>query len=674
MNTYTESVLRRSLILSAFTFCIASGQTVPQLLSTVSGTTQYREAAVSPDGRFAAWTVTLRNKDNTQSRNSEIYLLDISKSNATAQKLSLWKTPHAEHGIAWSPDSKQIAFLSDAEKEGQLELYVQPAGSPGSQPRKLTNLTGFLDTPRWSPDGAKIAILFTENAPRVAGPLEPSTKDSGVVEEHIYEQRLTLVNPRSGETKPITPPDTYVYEFDWAPDSDRLAYTASKGNGDNNWWIAQLYTVSASFSATPGEVRQVYKPDLQIANPRWSPDGTQIAFIGGIMSDEGSTGGDILAVPAMGGAAPHNLTPDRQSSPSWIRWLPSGKILFSEAIHGGTAIAALDPASRVVETLWAGDESLKAGDDVISVSNNGGTIASIRSSWTLAPEVWAGPLSDWARLTHANDALKPLWGKTQNLHWRSDDFNVQGWLMYPVDYDSSKRYPLVVSVHGGPAASKKPSWPAAFDMTLLSSQGYFVLFPNPRGSFGAGESYAKNNVKDFGQGDLRDILLGVDEVVKMLPVDPKRLGIAGWSYGGYMSMWTVTQTHRFGAAVAGAGIANWQSYYGENLIDQWMIPYFGASVYDNPAVYARSSPINYIRNVTTPTLILVGDSDAECPAPQSYEFWHALKTRGVKTQLVVYPGEGHAIRKPEHVQDLLERTIAWFNGNLAPKPASAAAR
>ncbi len=195
---------------------------------------------------------------------------------------------------------------------------------------------------------------------RKSGPLEPSTKDSGLVEELIYEQRLTLVDPRSGlsqqEAKPITPADTYVYEYDWAPGSDRLAYTASKGNGDNNWWIAQLFTIATA----SGEVRQVYKPDLQIANPRWSPDGKQIAFIGGIMSDEGSTGGDIYTVPVVGGFAPHNLTPDRQSSPSWIRWLPSGKILFTEAIHGGTAIATLDPPSRTVETLWAGDESLKA--------------------------------------------------------------------------------------------------------------------------------------------------------------------------------------------------------------------------------------------------------------------------------------------------------------------------
>ncbi len=241
--------------------------------------------------------------------------------------------------------------------------------------------------------------------------------------------------------------------------------------------------------------------------------------------------------------------------------------------------------------------------------------------------------------------------------------------MYPVNYDPAKKYPMVVSVHGGPAAAKKPSWPGAFDMSLLSSQGYFVLFPNPRGSFGSGETFTKANVKDFGQGDLRDILLGVDDIIRTLPVDPNRLGIAGWSYGGYMTMWAITQTHRFHAAVAGAGIANWQSYYGQNLIDQWMIPYFGSTAYNQPAIYARSSPINFIRNVSTPTLILVGDSDAECPAPQSYEYWHALKTLGVKTQLVVYPNEGHAIRKPEHVQDLLDRTINWFNANLAANPA-----
>ncbi len=201
-------------------------------------------------------------------------------------------------------------------------------------------------------------------------------------------------------------------------------------------------------------------------------------------------------------------------------------------------------------------------------------------------------------------------------------------------------------------------------LQLFSEQGYFVFMPNPRGSYGQGEEFTRANVQDFGHGDLEDILAGVDAVVKSYPVDDKRVGIGGWSYGGYMTMWTVTQTHRFRAAFAGAGIANWQSYYGENGIDQWMIPYFGASVYDDPAVYAKSSPINFIKNVQTPTLVMVGDRDAECPPPQSYEFWHALKTLGVKTEFVLYPGEGHGFHDPQHIRDRFERVLRWFNENM----------
>jgi dipeptidyl aminopeptidase/acylaminoacyl peptidase len=242
---------------------------------------------------------------------------------------------------------------------------------------------------------------------------------------------------------------------------------------------------------------------------------------------------------------------------------------------------------------------------------------------------------------------------------------VQGWLLYPHDFDPSKKYPMIVSPHGGPASSVTPHWPGVqFDASILSALGYFVFFPNPRGSYGQGEAFTRANVKDFGYGDLRDVMAGVDAVLTTAPVDPNRLGVTGWSYGGYMTMWTVTQTDRFKAAVAGAGIANWQSYYGENSIDQWMIPYFGASVYDDPAVYAKSAPITFIKRVRTPTLVVVGERDGECPAPQSYEFWHALQTLGVPTELVVYSGEGHMFRQPDHRRDLVERMVAWFEKYL----------
>ena len=321
-----------------------------------------------------------------------------------------------------------------------------------------------------------------------------------------------------------------------------------------------------------------------------------------------------------------------------------------------------------METLWRGPETVSTGsvwDFGISLAADGKTSALIRQSFQEPPEIWAGKIGAWKQVTRQNSNMRPEWGKSESIHWQNDGMEIQGWLLYPVNYDPSKRYPMVVSVHGGPGAAEKPGWPGPFfDLALLSEEGYFVFFPNPRGSFGEGEAFTAANVKDFGYGDFRDILAGVDQIVKTLPVDGQRVGIAGWSYGGYMTMWAVTQTHRFHAAVAGAGIANWQSYYGENDIDQWMIPFFGASVYDDPQVYARSSPINFIKNARTPTLILVGDRDGECPAPQSFEFWHALRTGGVESQLVVYPDEGHMIWQPAHQRDVTKRMVQWFDQHL----------
>ncbi len=202
---------------------------------------------------------------------------------------------------------------------------------------------------------------------------------------------------------------------------------------------------------------------------------------------------------------------------------------------------------------------------------------------------------------------------------------------------------------------------------ILSRRGYFILMPNPRGSFGQGERFTRANVKDLGYGDLRDILRGIDEVARTRPVDEQRLGITGFSSGGYMTLWAVTQTGRFRAAAAGAGVSNWQSYYGQNGIDQWMIPFFGATAYDDPATYARSSPITFVKQAKTPTLILVGERDVECPVPQSQEFYHAMKTLGVATQMVVYPGEGHMISRPDHRRDMVERTVGWFDRYLGPE-------
>ena len=417
----------------------------------------------------------------------------------------------------------------------------------------------------------------------------------------------------------------------------------------------------------------------------------KIAFIGGLMSDQGATGGDLYTVPSTGGA-PRQVNPDAQRSVSvtWIRWNDADSIGFSYIKDGQSGFSRVTPATNTAdaETNFLVPASIGDGRLEMSLSfAKNGDVAFISSSHDHAPEVWSGhfrgagePGTGLHPVTRLNEAAKPSWGKAESITWTNDGFHVQGWLLYPANYDPARnrgqKYPLIVMVHGGPSSAVVPRWPrAGFGAAPFSAAGYFVLEPNPRGSYGEGETFTAANRKDFGYGDLRDILAGVDAVEKQIPaVDDHRLGLTGWSYGGFMTMFGVTQTQRFHAAVAGAGISDWLSYYGENSIDQWMTPFFGASVYDDPSVYAKSSAINYIKQVRTPTLIVVGDRDGECPAPQSFEFWHALKAQGVDTRLVVYPDEGHGFRSEEHRIDVLTRAIDWFDTHLGATQAASTGR
>ena len=644
------------------------------------GMREFLQAEISPDGKSVAWVESLPGPDGAPSDNAAIYVASLGApaaakritagdvtSRATTKRIPPGdaKAAHEEHDIAWSPDSKRLAFLSDAAKTGQLQVcVVDIAGGPAKQ---LTHLKGFLSSPGWSPDGKTIAVLFTENATRRAGPLVAETPDEGVVSEDFLEQRLTLVDSSSAAARQISPSDQYVYEFDWSPDSKLLVVTSAHGNGDANWYIAALSTIDA----TTGTMHDVLpKPGMQIAGPHWSPDGKQIAFIGGLMSDEPIPGGDVYTVPVAGSAA-RNLMPGSKVSVNAVSWAPDSSGILATGIGDGQTFVARLDLNQTMKPIWTAPESLPLGrfTPYISFASDGKTTAVIRESYSKPPEVWAGAIGDWKQITHRNAALKPEWGEAKSLHWTMDIGSVQGWLIYPLNFDPAKKYPLVVLVHGGPAWASQPMWPTRLNYSFaLPSQGYFLLLPNMRGSYGQGEKFTRANVKDMGYGDFRDIMAGVDEAIKQAPVDPNRLGITGWSYGGYMAMWAVTQTNRFRAAVAGAGLANYQSYYGENKIDEWMIPYFGSTVYDDPLVYAKSSPITYIKSVKTPTLVVVGDRDGECPSPQSYEFWHALKTLGVPTQFVIYENEGHEFANPAHSRDVIDRTIFWFNHYLnSPK-------
>ena len=625
----------------------------------------FQQASISPDGRHVAWVESQTDPEGASSTKSIIYVMDLTTQRAIKRvTVGDGKSSHEEHDLAWSPDSKQIAFLSDAAEQGQLQLFVTDVTRNLS--RQLTRLKGFLSAPAWSPNGQSIAFLFTEDATRAAGPLVAETPDAGIIGEDVLEQRLTTVDLANGDVRQISPNDLYVYEFGWAPNSKHLAISAAHGSGDDNWYVAGLFSIDVNSAAL---VPVLEKPGLQITAPRWSPDGRKIAFIGGLMSDEAIVGGDIYSVASNGGQKT-NLTPGMRMSASWLTWLPdSHSILFSAIVDGRTGIEKLDLPTNRVSELWSGNERVSDApyDTNISLDHDGASSAVVRQSFLEPPEVWVGPIGQWKQITNRNAGLRPAWGKSISLHWRTDVGTVQGWLTYPNNFDPSRKYPLVVRVHGGPSWAVMPYWPTRWDFAMaLPAQGYFVLQPNFRGSYGQGEEFTSANVKDFGYGDLRDIMAGVDAAIQAAPIDPDRLGITGWSYGGYMAMWAVTQTNRFRASIAGAGISNWLSYYGENKVDQWLIPFMGTTVYDDPELYAKSAPVAFIKNVRTPTLLAVGDRDGECPAPQSYEFWHALKALGVPTRLVIYPHEGHHFADPSHSRDLIERSVAWFNQYLQP--------
>ena len=635
-----------------------TAQNMQHLTEQLGRTVLYGNVAISPDGKNVAWV-----QSTAATTSKQIYLRETS-GNAPSKLVKLPSTgERTDFDPSWSLDSKTLAFFSGASEREQRQLWIVSGNASGA--KRISDLNGYAARPRWSHDGQQIAFLYIEGAGG-GGPLMAAPVTTGVIDTAIHNQRIAVLNVANGKVRQVSPPNLHIYDFDWSPDDKMFVATAAPGPGDNNWWIAQIYAINSA----NGNATSIYKPWFQVAVPRWSPDGRSIAFIEGLMSDEGFHGGDLVTMSAEGSGVT-NRTASRKTSVNSFFWQIPDRILLVEYVGGGSAISELSLTNNSARTIWKGAEGVHAFGNFpdFSLSNTGKFAAVELSTYNSPPEVFAGPLGKWGQLTNNNAGLQADWGKAESIEWTNEGSTVQGWLVPPAKSDPGKKYPMVVLIHGGPSGVTTSEWPASFGMSraiiaALSTRDYFVLLPNPRGSYGQGEDFTRANAKDFGGGDLRDDLAGVDAAIKKYPIDPNRLGIMGWSYGGFMTMWTVTQTDRFRAAVAGAGIANWQSYYGQNLIGQWMIPFFGASVYDDPEVYEKSSPIRFIKNVKTPTLIIVGERDAECPASQSYEFWHALKTLGVPTKLIVYPGEGHMFIDPKHQTDRLEQTVEWFDTYL----------
>jgi dipeptidyl aminopeptidase/acylaminoacyl peptidase len=608
----------------------------------------YYNLSLSRDGARLAYNATTAHGTSPALRS--VFVVDRRSPAAPPRRVSAASDrPIDEKTPDFSPDGNSLAFLSTAERDKQFQLYITAADG-SSTARKIGNFDGFVGGPRFSPDGRRVAVLSV--ARRTVDPAAPVLYDAD-----DPPARIVIVDVDTGAQHFASPPDLHVYEYAWAPDGRSLAVTATKVDPLPDYFTARLYAVDSD----TGTSRLVFAPPHQIGNPCFSPDGRQIAFIGGLTSDSGNLGGDLFVVPAGGGAV-ENLTPKREATIVFARWRPDSRsLVVDEIVDEDFALTSIPAGGGAGEVLFKAQAFLRG----LALSADGETVAFVHSSFDDAPSLWSGPLRTPTRIEATRQPLVKTWGDVKSLHTPSDGHSIQSWLIAPPHVEPGRKYPLITQVHGGPAASFVAS--NLSEDSALTSEGYFLLRPNPRGSFGRGEEFQEANLHDFGGGDFRDIRASVRAAIASAPIDPDRVGISGWSYGGFMAMWAITQTNEFRAAVAGAGVSNWQSYHGQNDITGWVPLYFGATPYDDPAGYAKRSPITFVKQARTPTLMIVGENDTDCPPPQSRELWQALRTLGVPTQMAVYPNEAHGFAQPEHRRDRAERMLDWFSRYMPPR-------
>ena len=643
---------------SCYAWSLNVGVTMRSILALALATVSFLPAAAMPLHQFSDLALSPRGdrivavetdqEPNSSTHPQERAVVRDSRTGAIISTLPVC-AGCTYHGLAFTPDGRILTIVED---QGTTRIAIGD--------HELTSFKGIAQAPRFSPDGKSVAVLATFNAQKQSGATQAGVRQVGEIGETNDEQRIAVIPLAGGTLRPVSPADRYVYEYDWIPDGSGFVTSSALGNGDDNWWIATIDRVDLA----TGALARIAAPATQINYPRVSPDGRTVAFIGGLMSDFGSVGGDVYTVPITGGT-PTDITNGYRETFSSLLWDRNG-LSGSALIGDRTGIVPLGPKGPTAP-IWSAPVSMTAGDARFARSGDGHSYAVVVQDFEHAPEVYAGSAASLRPITHVNAGWKPL-VHARNVTWKNEGFDVQGWLLSPIDAAPAAKAPMIVSVHGGPSSANTPSfvwqgWNADFVQA-----GYYLFLPNPRGSYGQGEAFTRANIRDFGGGDLRDILAGIDAAERIAPIDDNRLGLIGYSYGGFMAMWANTQTNRFKAIVGGGGLSDWFSYYGTNGIDQWMIPFFGKSMYDDPDAYWKVSAIRTIKNAHTPTFLFAGERDVEVPPTQSVEYWHALKAMNVPVSLVIYPDEGHGIREPEHVLDYRKRIVGWFDRYLG-KPA-----
>jgi len=655
----------------------ASGApTIDQSLETIT----VSSPQISPDGKRVVYSQNRVNWDKDEWDN-DLWIADA----ATGAHHLLTTMSGSSNAAAWSPDGRWIAFLSDRpgylkdSPAGKRQLWVMPAD--GGEAQQLTKVESGVNDFDWAPDSEQIAISAEGPEPKSMKDRKDYFGDYQVIHADYRMVHLWLVKlpqpdasgryPAPADPKQLTKGDSFSVEgFSFSPDGKRIAFSATRDPDLISGYTADIYTV-----AVPGgEVKKIVDTPGPDQDPKWSPDGTQIAYQTANASKYFFyTDQRIAVVPADGGA-PQVLTLAFDEDPRLLRWAPDG-IYFSALQKTSSSLFLLDPATKSIKPLPMPGSAI-AGS--FTFSKDFSRVAYRGAGPNQFAEIYATSLASPApvRITDAEDQLKGFSvAHREVIHWKSGDgTEIEGILIRPANFDAHKKYPLLVVIHGGPTGIDMPDVrpDRYYPIERFVARGALILEPNYRGSAGYGEAFRSLNVRNLGVGDYADVISGVDSLIAQGYVDKGRVGAMGWSEGGYISAFITASSNRFKAVSVGAGISDWMTYYVNTDITPFTRQYLHATPWDDPAIYAKTSPITYISHAQTPTLIQQGSVDRRVPVPDSFELRQALEDHGVPVKMVLYDGFGHPITKPKQQRAVMEENENWFDHYIWGDPLAPA--
>jgi dipeptidyl aminopeptidase/acylaminoacyl peptidase len=652
-------MLRRSIALSllAAPLLAQSGSRVPTIDNLLS-LSAVGSPVIAPDGQRVAYLMT--STDWVQDAFvAQLWVHDLK----TARSQQLTRQESGVSSVQWSPDGTWLSFIS-SRVESRPQLFALALA--GGEAVRLTNAAGGVSGYEWRPDGAVIA--FASNSAAAArkardttlGGYEVVRRDYAMQQLYTIDVAAAVRAPQAGTLRTPAAPTFSVAGFEWSPDGTRIAFSATTVPDAVAGNSADIHVLTLADNT----VRPIVTQPGADNNPHWSPDGRQLVF-GSAMGEtkENYFRNSRLAVVNADGGAVRAITATFDEQPSFVAWGARG-VYFSGSQRTASHLFVADPASGAVSRVTAPDSGMFTG---FSLSADQTIAAFMVASSNALPEVASSSLMSFApRLITTSTAQVRDFrlGTREVVRWKSrDGTEIEGILIKPRDFDPTRKYPLLCVIHGGPTGIDRPVLPDAryYPVDEWVNRGALVLKVNYRGSAGYGERFRALNFRNLGVGDAWDVVSGVDALIAKGMVDPAKVASMGWSQGGYISAFLTTSSTRFVATSVGAGISDWRTYYYNTDITPFTVNYLGADPVADPAIYAKTSPVDYVKGARTPTLIQHGEFDRRVPIANGYQLRQALEDRGVPVEMIVYKGYGHGITKPKSQRAVMQHNLGWFN-------------